>query len=115
MSGIICGNSGHCKVGNWSCDRAWHTQCYQQSKSNKFLVLFLLNLDDSLINKSAFEKEYHLRFKEARYWDHMLVPFQYDLCHFVNIYQRFLVLGNHWDNLFLLCIQQVKLDSMWVR
>lgn len=113
--GIICGNFGWHNVGRCTCDGVCHAQCYQKGKNNKFPVLLLVDLDASLIDKSVFEEEDPLGFKETRYDNHMLVPFQCDLCHFFNICQRLLVTGNHQHNPMLLCIWWVSLEIIWAR
>ncbi len=56
-----------------------------------------------------------LRFKEGRDGDHLMTPFQCDLCHFVNMQHRFPVEGRTTDDLLLMCIRRANLDAMWSR
>ena len=37
------------------------------------------------------------------------------MCHFLNIHNRFPATGNHADELLMMCIIRVILDSMWAR
>ena len=55
------------------------------------------------------------RFKEGRDGDHLMVPFQCDICHFVNIQGRLPQASDEQDQLLLLTIQRVVLDSLWAR
>ena len=44
--------------------------------------------------------------------DQMMLPFQCDVCHFLNIHNRFPTADNHFDELLLMCIRRVILNSM---
>ena len=55
------------------------------------------------------------KFKEARDGNHMMLPFQCDMCHFVNIQNRLLVRGRQADHLLLMVIHRANLDSFWAR
>jgi hypothetical protein len=62
----------------------------------------------------TLEKE-EIRFREARAGDHLMTPFQCDVCHFRNIYRRdpdIRVLGEIETMEF---IRQAILDSFWSR
>ena len=45
----------------------------------------------------------------------MMAPFQCDICHFQNLKGRNPVPGRHQDELLLMCIRRVVLDSFWSR
>ena len=47
--------------------------------------------------------------------DQMMVLFQCDVCHFLNIHNMFPSASNHADELLMMCIRRVILDSMWAR
>ena len=66
MSGIICGNFGCRKNDNKECRNAWHGSCFVQDEQDKFPVLQVQDLDDSLMDESALEDDDPMRFKEAR-------------------------------------------------
>ena len=55
------------------------------------------------------------RFQVARDGDHMMVPFQYDMCQFMNVQKRLPCPGNAQDELLLKCLRRVILDSFWSR
>eukprot|EP00978_Attheya_sp_CCMP212_P018428 scaffold50453_cov30-Attheya_sp.AAC.1 len=50
----------------------------------------------------------------AREGDHLMCPFQCDMCHFVNIKKRY---PTHLpgDDALLLCIRRANLDAFWSR
>jgi hypothetical protein len=56
-----------------------------------------------------------MRYKEARDGDHMMCPFQCDVCHFVNIHGCEPRGDIHQDQLCLLAIRRAVLDSLWAR
>ena len=56
-----------------------------------------------------------LRFKEGRDGDHLMTPFQCDICHFVNIQGRLPQASDEQDKLLLSTIRRVVLDSLWAR
>jgi hypothetical protein len=55
------------------------------------------------------------RFKTARNGDHLLCPFQCDLCHFRNIQRRNPVPGLPKEKLLLQCIRRASIDAFWSR
>ena len=56
-----------------------------------------------------------MRFKEARDGDHLMTPFQCDLCHFENCKRRHPIPNNTQDEVALLCIRRANLDALWSR
>jgi hypothetical protein len=78
-------------------------------------VLGVKNLDDALVNKELLEEDDPQRFREARDGDHLVCPFQCDLCHFENMKRRLPTDGNLYNELCLICIQRVILDSLWAK
>jgi hypothetical protein len=59
--------------------------------------------------------EEKLRYRHARDGDHLLTPFQCDLCMFRNLQHRNPIPQNHQDDLLLCCIRRANLDAMWGR
>ena len=55
------------------------------------------------------------QFQEGRDGDHMMIQFQCDTCHFVNVQKRLPFCESYVDDLLLMCIRRVILDSMWSR
>lgn len=86
-----------------------------QCEKYNFLVLLAINLDGYLIDDTTMVEEDEVKFKVAWDRDQMIVPFQCDICYFLNIRQRFPAIGNYTDELLLLCIGRVILDRMWTR
>ena len=78
-------------------------------------MLSLKNLDNSLVDNSTMVDKDPTCFKEGRDGDHLLVPFQCDTCHFVNIQGRLSRELDKQDELLLLTIHRVSLDSLWER
>ena len=115
MSGIICANFGCREFNGQLCQSAWHGNCYVQGELDKFPILTLADLEDSIIDDRAMIDDDPKRFKTARNGDHLMVPFQCDTCHFVNIQRRFPTDGNAQDQLLLLALRRVNLDSCWAR
>jgi hypothetical protein len=55
------------------------------------------------------------RYMTARNGDHLVCPFQCDLCHFRNIKKRNPLNGDHLDRTLLVAIRRCNLDSVWGR
>jgi hypothetical protein len=116
LGGVICANIGLQRgQGLAICDGAWHGACFKQHEMDKFPVLGVRDLDDALVNEDLLEDEDLLRFKEAREGDHLICLFQCDYCHFDNMKKRRPIIGNLYDQLCLICIRRVILDSLWGR
>eukprot|EP00978_Attheya_sp_CCMP212_P026979 scaffold89845_cov24-Attheya_sp.AAC.1 len=54
------------------------------------------------------------RFKFARDGDHLMCPFQCDLCQFINVKKRHPA-NLPGDDMLLLCIRRANLDACWAR
>ena len=63
------------------------------------------NLDDLLMVVNDLEPDDPHRFQVARNGDHMMVPFQCDLCHFMNIQKRAPLESSQQDELLKLAIR----------
>jgi hypothetical protein len=55
------------------------------------------------------------RYQEARDGDHLICPFQCDLCHFTNIHHSLPDSVSSSDNLCLMAIRRANLDALWAR
>jgi hypothetical protein len=55
------------------------------------------------------------RFRVARNGDHLMCPYQCDLCHFRNIQKRDPLPGNRKDKFLLQCVRRASLDAFWGR
>ena len=78
-------------------------------------MLVVKDLDNSIIDDNLLEVDDTLRFKNGRDGDHIMAPFQCDICHFQNLKGRNPRAGCYQDDLLLMCIQRVVLDSFWSR
>jgi hypothetical protein len=98
------------------CSGAWHGKYFVQDVNDKFPVLQVQDLNDSLVDESRFDDKDPKQFKEARDGDHLMTPFQCPECHFVNITGRMPMSLCHKDVLAMTCIKQrATLDSLWAR
>jgi len=61
------------------------------------------------------DPEEALKYKSARNGDHLITPFQCDLCHFRNIYNRDPVRDRQGDMHAMTAIRRAILDSFWSR
>ena len=52
------------------------------------------------------------RFKEARDGDHMMLTFQCDMCHFINIQHRLPIADSSADDLLIKVICRANLNSL---
>ena len=97
------------------CRGVWHAGCYRQYDDDIFPVLGQDDLDDSLMGVSDFEIEDCNRFKEARSGDSMMLGFQCDICHYLNIHKRLPDRLSYADQSSLKTIRRANLDAFWSR
>jgi hypothetical protein len=111
MSGIFCANFATCRPPWLACQRVWCGPCYTPHPLDKFY--YHCSKDED-----GFEwgpKEDATRFWVARAGDHLLVPFQCDLCSFRNLTRRNPSSSSPQDDLLLCCIRRANLDAVWGR
>ena len=92
------------------CQAQWHARCYKQGDHDKFPVVS----ENDYRHLGLDWDEDPDRFKTARDGDHLMCPFQCDLCHFRNIKLRD-PSDLPMDRLLLLCIRRAVLDALWAR
>lgn len=114
MNGLVCGNFGRVRENGVRCEGAWHGSCYRQHESDPFPVLQVADLDESLLGTSELEDDDPDRFKCARDGDHMMCPFQCDMCHFYNLQGRRPGIKPQ-DDVLMMCIRRANLDAFWSR
>ena len=85
ISGIIYGNFGVERYPGVKCAGVRHAACYTKHWDDIFPIMQKDNLDDLPMRVNELEPDNPHRFQVARNGDHMMVPFQCDLCHFMNI------------------------------
>ena len=126
-SGIVCANFGWPR-GKWApCRQAWHAQCYEILENDPF---------PSALRPKSQTKEGEIEFENAegsepeaeavatppsrnyvvvRKGDHLMCPFQCDLCHFRNIKGCDPLPTLLGDIRLQIAIRRAILDSFWAR
>jgi hypothetical protein len=82
---------------------------------DRYPVLQAKDLEDSLMDPDDLVDDDPMRYQEARDGDHLMCPFQCDLCHFVNIHHCLPSPSSPQDKLCLLAIRRANLDALWAR
>jgi hypothetical protein len=109
--GLFCANF-YSKRGSFApCESTWCGPCYQPSGRLDFPIKVQLDNDgDEIRDPSELT-----RFREGRAGDHLMTPFQCDLCHFRNVMWQNPVLCCGTDDTILDYIRRANLDAMWCR
>jgi hypothetical protein len=82
--GLFCANFYSQRGSFARCQSAWCPDCYVGTGHVEFPITKQLDQDGVNITSPGDET----RFKVARAGDHLMTPFQCELCHFHNIYKR---------------------------
>ena len=88
---------------------AWHGSCYKLRTGDEYPIA-KLNEVEGINDPGEADK-----FKCARNGDHVICPFQCDLCHFRNIKLRDPEAGSRQDKNLLIAIRRANVDSFWGR
>jgi hypothetical protein len=111
MSGLFCANFAHVQLHWKPCRSVWHGSCYVPHALDHFYC-------NVITDEDGFDwrpPESLSRFRVARDGDHLLTPFQCDLCCFRNLQKRDPVASLPKDDLLLCCIRRANLDAVWGR
>jgi hypothetical protein len=112
--GLVCGHFGTKRLHWDPCQGAWHKSCYRQKEADRFPIQSTRGQEEvDLEEEDGVAKEGD-HFRVWRDGDHLLCPFQCDLCHFQNI-QRRLPGSDPRDEFFGVCIRRANLDALWAR
>jgi hypothetical protein len=111
MSGVFCANFASSRMCWRPCRRVWCGKCYTPHPLDKFFW-FEVTDEDGFDWRPAEERLRHLH---ARDGDHLLTPFQCDLCMFCNLQGRDPLKADAKDDLLLCCIRRANLDAVWGR
>jgi hypothetical protein len=111
MSGIFCANFANSRMCWTPCRKVWCGKCYTPHPLDRFFQ-FEVTDEDGFDWRPAEDK---LRHKHARNGDHLLTPFQCDVCMFRNLQGRDPLIGSAADDLLLCCIRRANLDAVWGR
>lgn len=93
------------------CRGIWCAECYTPHKLDRFYVA-------KQEDESGFEwkpERDKFRFARGREGDHLLVPFECDLCIFRNLMKRNPARSSTKDDMLLCCIRRITLDAFWGR
>ena len=93
------------------CRKVWCGKCYTPHPLDK-LFRFEVTDEDGFDWRPAEERQRHLHAREG---DHLLTPFQCDLCMFRNFQGRDPLKADAKDDLLLCCIRRANLDAVWGR
>jgi hypothetical protein len=108
MKGLFCANFAKARDGWKACEGVWCGACYTAPEKVKFYRHAPKDEEGFHWARKSFAK----RHMHARDGDHLVTPFQCDLCVFRNLQGR--NPGPH-DELLMECIRQANLDALWGR
>jgi hypothetical protein len=95
------------------CQKAWCAECYKVPKGSRFPIRLPKDEDGNVL----VNDEDKTRFLGARVGDHVICPFQRDLCHFRNLQGRSPIYGsdvlNDTETMDLL--RRYSIDAFWSR
>jgi hypothetical protein len=109
--GIFCGNF-FARRGNFApCEGAWCGPCFKPLGVRNFPIRKKLDEDGELLE----EEDEDIQFKQGRAGDHLMVPFQCELCHFRNVMNRNPDQARGTDLEILDMMRRANLDAFWSR
>ena len=109
IQGIFCRNFNSFR-GNWTpCRKAWCGDCYTCHLDDSFHIHEPQDEEGFVWKKRGDE----CRFMGGRDGDHLVTPFQCDLCIFRIHKGRDPRPSSHQDSRLSCCIRRMKLDSSW--
>ena len=109
-SGLFCVNFCY-KRGHWiPCQSAWCDHCYRDEGKISFPIAQPEDEEGFPLVDEGDED----RFMYGRKGDHLMSPFQCDLCHFRNIHQRD-PSNRGADKKLMTFIRRANLDALWSR
>ena len=82
--GLFCANFSARRGGFAPCEGAWCGPCYKPLGIRNFPIRQKLDDDGEILE----EADKATRFNEGRAGDHLMVPFQCELCHYRNMILR---------------------------
>ena len=88
---------------------AWHGNCYKLRTGDTYPIVKLDEIE------GIVDPEEDDKFKTARNGDHLVCPFQCDLCHFRNIQSRDPRPVSRQDKNLMIAIRRANLDGFWGR
>lgn len=111
MNGLLGANFAHGR-DCWSpCLQVWCGACYTNHALDKFP--WHVPMDEGGFDWRPVEDT--LRQKHARDGDHLVTPFQCNLCTFQNLQCHNPIDDSLTDSMLLCCIRRVNIDALWGR
>ena len=111
MAGIFCANFATSRPPWKACEAVWCGRCYQRSEYDRFY--HHVPTDEEGFDWRPLDDQ--LRYCQGRDGDHLLTPFQCDLCWFRNLQGRDPLADDPKDTLLSCCIRRANLDALWGR
>jgi hypothetical protein len=111
MSGVFCANYATSRTPWPACLQMWCGACYTPHLLDKFYQ----HLPSDEVGFEWRPKSDANRHRVAQAGDHLLVPFQCDLCSFRNLSYRNPDSDSPQDSFLLCCICWANLDAVWGR
>lgn len=111
MSGLFCANFAHSRECWPPCRSVWCGDCYTTHPLDRFPRH--IPVDESGFEWRPIEDQ--RKYLHARDGDHLITPFQCDLCVFRNLQHRNPTASHLQDDFLLCCIRRVNLDAVWGR
>jgi hypothetical protein len=111
--GIFCAHFWSTRENCMPCQKVWCASCYKVPEGNRFPIRLPKDEDGNVL----VNEEEKTRFLRARVGDHVLCPFQCELCHFRNMQGRspMKVTGVLNDEETIDLFRRVNLDAFWSR
>jgi hypothetical protein len=111
MSGVYCANFASWRHPWPPCQKMWCGPCYTPHPQDKFYQ-FQPKDESGFEWRPRSEENCH---RCAHPGDHLLLPFQCDLCSFRNLCKRNPDASQSHDQFLLCCIRRANLDALWER
>lgn len=111
MTSIFCINFAAFRPPWKPCEAVWCGPCYVPDPNDKFY-------HHTPSDEDGFDwrpPSDLLRHRQGRNGDHLICPFQCDMCWFRNLQHRDPLGDNARDALLLCCIRRANLDALWGR
>ena len=109
--GLFCADFATPRLHWKPCQKAWCGKCYRTAPNDSFPVK--RPLDEDGVEVGEVDDQY--RFVRGRNGDHLLTPFQCDLCHFRNCNLRDPDPTSYANRLQLTTMRRANLDACWIQ
>ena len=111
MKGLFCANFVSWRECWTPCNQVWCGACYTPHPLDRF-YRYVPTDEDDYAWQTPTQDGVSVR---ARDGDHLVTPFQCDLCMFRNLTRRNPLQDSPKDDFLLCCIRRINLDSLWGR